>query len=115
MKPHWPQGNLWFMAGDVFPWDTWPGDAGRRQAGRVHPTRMWTGQRHGLEGTRASIHLLLEEMWVTHGHLQPSVPTRAFVFAAVAATPAAPLATLSPWISSTMMEHTPATNATTKG
>ncbi|XP_055653114.1 CMRF35-like molecule 8 [Falco peregrinus] len=42
-------------------------------------------------------------------------PVTVRVLPAVAATPAAPLATLTPWISSTMMEHTPATNATTMG
>ena len=82
------------------------GKAGRQAGtGRVSPTRMPVGQGHVLEGTWARILLLPEKMRGTHGHLQPPVPTRTFVYAAISATPAAPRAAPTPWISTTVTEH----------
>ncbi|NXK21804.1 CLM3 protein, partial [Arenaria interpres] len=63
-----------------------------------------------LEGTRASI-----LPWGTHGHVQPPVSTRTFFYAAAPTTSAAPQTATTPWISTTLMEHPPTTNATTAG
>lgn len=105
--------------------ETQPREVRGRQAGagRVSPTGMLAGQWHVLEGTRGSIHLLLKEMWGTHGHFQPPVPTRTFFFAAVLGTPAGPWATPTltptlnptPWISNTTMDSPPPTNTTIAG
>ena len=114
LTPPCPRGNLWFPAGgqgsrlgDTERREVMGGAAGQAGAGRTRPTGMLVGQEHVLEGTRARIRLLLEELWGAHGHLQPPVPTKTCFYPALPATPATP----TPWISTTVTEHPPSTTA----